>query len=189
MDGTPKVWADRDSLGVGWGGPKACCCCCSMWHARCKPEPNLLTVIRVEGLEKLIAHQATPGEKRHINIKFLLWLTSRWRWDKRLVVPGLTGPKSLCVRLEHRKYKLFSLVYRRVVPALSRLSPQFMCSKFMCLFLALATPLRFRKILACTHKNRQTAKGPAERGHVKKRQKSSKSVKHFWTCFDKFRAG
>ena len=39
------------------------------------------------------------GEKRHINI-FLLWLTSRWPWDKRLVVPGLTGPKSLCVRLE-----------------------------------------------------------------------------------------
>ena len=41
-----------------------------------------------------------PGEKRHININFLLWLTSRWPWDKRLVVPGLTGPKSLCVRLE-----------------------------------------------------------------------------------------
>ena len=42
----------------------------------------------------------SPGEKRHININFLLWLTSRWPWDKRLVVPGLTGPKSLCVRLE-----------------------------------------------------------------------------------------
>ena len=41
-----------------------------------------------------------PGEKRHININFLLWLTSGWPWDKRLVVPGLTGPKSLCVRLE-----------------------------------------------------------------------------------------
>ena len=41
-----------------------------------------------------------PGEKRHININFLLWLTSRWLWDERLVVPGLTGPKSLCVRLE-----------------------------------------------------------------------------------------
>ena len=40
------------------------------------------------------------GEKRHININFLLWLMSRWPWDKRLVVPGLTGPKSLCVRLE-----------------------------------------------------------------------------------------
>ena len=42
----------------------------------------------------------TPGEKRHININFLLWLTSKWPWDKRLVVPELTGPKSLCVRLE-----------------------------------------------------------------------------------------
>ena len=41
-----------------------------------------------------------PGEKRHININFLLWLTSRWPWDKRLVVPELTGPKSSCVRLE-----------------------------------------------------------------------------------------
>ena len=39
-------------------------------------------------------------KKRHININFLLWLTSRWPWDKRLVVPGLTGPKSLCVRIE-----------------------------------------------------------------------------------------
>ena len=43
---------------------------------------------------------ANSGEKRHININFLLWLTSRRPWDKRLVVPGLTGPKSLCVRLE-----------------------------------------------------------------------------------------
>ena len=34
-----------------------------------------------------------PGEKRHININFLLWLTSKWPWGKRLVVPGLTGPK------------------------------------------------------------------------------------------------
>ena len=34
-----------------------------------------------------------PGVKRHININFLLWLTSRWPWDKQLVVPGLTGPK------------------------------------------------------------------------------------------------
>ena len=42
----------------------------------------------------------TPGEKRHININVLLWLMSRWPWDKRLVVPGLTGPKSLSVRLE-----------------------------------------------------------------------------------------
>ena len=41
-----------------------------------------------------------PGEKRHININFLLWFTCRWPWDKWLVVPGLTGPKSLCVRLE-----------------------------------------------------------------------------------------
>ena len=32
-------------------------------------------------------------------------------------------------------------------------------------------------------------KGPAERGHVKKRQKSSKSVKKFSTLFDNFRAG
>ena len=30
---------------------------------------------------------------------------------------------------------------------------------------------------------------PAERGHVKERQKSSKSVKHFSTIFDIFRAG
>ena len=29
----------------------------------------------------------------YININFLLWLTSRWPWNKRLVVPGLTGPK------------------------------------------------------------------------------------------------
>ena len=42
----------------------------------------------------------SPGEKRHININLLLWLTSRWPCDKRLVVPGLTRPKSLCVRLE-----------------------------------------------------------------------------------------
>ena len=32
-------------------------------------------------------------------------------------------------------------------------------------------------------------KGPAERGHVKKRQKSSKSVKKFFDTFDNFRAG
>ena len=50
-----------------------------------------------------------PGEKRHININFLLWLTSRWPWDKQLVVPGLTGPKSLCVRLENTGNINFSL--------------------------------------------------------------------------------
>ena len=33
------------------------------------------------------------GEARHININFLLWSTSRWPWDKHLVVPGLTGSK------------------------------------------------------------------------------------------------
>ena len=32
-------------------------------------------------------------------------------------------------------------------------------------------------------------KGPAERGHVKKRQKSSKSAKNFSTLFDNFRTG
>ena len=46
------------------------------------------------------SEKKSPGAKRHININFLLWLTCRWPWDKRLVVPGLTGPKSLCVRLE-----------------------------------------------------------------------------------------
>ena len=34
-----------------------------------------------------------PGEKRHININYFLWLTSIWPWDKRLIVPGLTGAK------------------------------------------------------------------------------------------------
>ena len=56
-------------------------------------------------------------KKRQININFLLWLKSRWPWDKRLVAPGLTGPKR-----KHRKYKLFPLVNRRVVPGFSRLS-------------------------------------------------------------------
>ena len=51
-----------------------------------------------EGLGREIGD--SPGEKRHININFLLWLTPRWHCDKRLVVPGLTGPKSLCVRLQ-----------------------------------------------------------------------------------------
>ena len=50
-----------------------------------------------------------PGEKRHRNINLLLWLTSRWPWDKRQVVPGLTGPKSLCVRLETQENINFSL--------------------------------------------------------------------------------
>ena len=66
-------------------------------------------------------------KKRHININFLLWLTSRWPWDKRLVVPGLTGPKNVCV------YKLFPLVNRRVVPGLSRLSKS-LCVQSLCAF-------------------------------------------------------
>ena len=49
-----------------------------------------------------------PGRrKRHININIFLWITSRWPWDKRLVVPGLTGPKSLCVRLETQEIYIF----------------------------------------------------------------------------------
>ena len=38
-------------------------------------------------LKELFCTRKIPGEKRHININFLLWLTSRWPWDKRLVVP------------------------------------------------------------------------------------------------------
>ena len=73
-----------------------------------------------------------PGEKRHTNINFLLWLTSRWPWDKRLVVPGLTGPKSLCVfASKHRKCKLLPLVNRR--PGLSRLSKS-LCVQSLCAF-------------------------------------------------------
>ena len=74
-----------------------------------------------------------PREKRHININFLLWLTSRWPWDKRLVVPGLTGPKSYVLASKHRKYKLVPLVNRRVVPGLSRLSKS-LCVQTLCAF-------------------------------------------------------
>ena len=57
--------------------------------------------LKLAKIARIVCNNAeTPGEKRHMNINFLLWLTSRWPWDKRLVVPGLTGPKSLCVRLE-----------------------------------------------------------------------------------------
>ena len=38
---------------------------------------------------------------------------------------------------EHRKYKLFPLVNRRVVPRVVPTFRKLMCSKFMCLFLAL----------------------------------------------------
>ena len=77
-----------------------------------------------------------PGEKRHININILLWLTFRWPWDKRLVVPGLTGSKFEKVYVftsKHRKYKLFPLVNRRVVPGLSRLSKS-LCVQSLCVF-------------------------------------------------------
>ena len=74
-----------------------------------------------------------PGEKRHINIIFLLWLTSRWPWDKRLVAPGLTGPKSLCVHLETQENKHFLQVNRRVVPGLSGLSKS-LCVQSLCAF-------------------------------------------------------
>ena len=61
-----------------------------------------------------------PGEKKHINMNFLLWLTSRWPGTNG--VPGLTGPKVYVFASKHRKYKLLPLVNRRVVPALFRLS-------------------------------------------------------------------
>ena len=59
----------------------------------------------------------TGEEKGSSNTHFLLWLTSRWPWDKRLVVPGLTGLKSLCVHLETQEIYNFSpLVNRRSCP-------------------------------------------------------------------------
>ena len=55
-------------------------------------------------------------------------------FKERLVVPGLTGPKSLCVRLETQEIqKPFPLVNRRVVPGLSRLS-QRLCVQSLCAF-------------------------------------------------------
>ena len=59
-----------------------------------------VAVMVFSALSSILIPYINQGEKRHININFLLWLTSRWPWDKRVVVPGLTGPKSLCVRLE-----------------------------------------------------------------------------------------
>ena len=75
----------------------------------------------------------SPGAKRHMNTNFMLWFKSRWPWDKRLVVPGLTGPKSLCVCLETQEILIFPLVNRRVVPALSRLSKS-LCVQSLCAF-------------------------------------------------------
>ena len=68
----------------------------SAGHVRCRSQQIPQAPARCPSLSS----EYFPGEKRHININFLLWLTSRWPSDKRLVVPGLTGPKSLCVRLE-----------------------------------------------------------------------------------------
>ena len=61
---------------------------------------SVIEASKMVSTKALLLNHDYPGEKRHINRNFLLWSTSRWPWDKRLVVPGLTGQKSLCVRLE-----------------------------------------------------------------------------------------
>ena len=93
-----------------------------------------LFFITVTRFEVFRINWVIPREKRHININFLLWLTSRWPWDKRLVVPGVNRAKKFYVfASKHRKYKLFPLVNRRVVPGLSRLSKS-LCVQSLCAF-------------------------------------------------------
>ena len=99
---------------------------------------------RTHKLKKSLGHRpgvpgtpGGPGEKRHLSINFLLWLTSRWPWDKRLAVPGLTGSKSLCVRLEIQENINFS---RWLTGGLSQSCSDFQkvyVFKFYVLFLAL----------------------------------------------------
>ena len=91
-------------------------------------------------LEQTFCRHCAAFPKRHININVLLWLTSRCPWDKRLVVPGLTGPKVYVFASKHRKYKLFPLVNRRVVPGLSRLSKS-LCVQSLCAFFLPYNPL------------------------------------------------
>ena len=56
----------------------------------------------------------------------------------KMLLHKFTGQKVYLFASKHRKYQLVPLVNRRVVPGLSRLSKKLMCSKFMCLFLALS---------------------------------------------------
>ena len=75
-----------------------------------------------------------PGEKRHINVNFLLWLTSKLAWDKRLVVPGLTRPKKFMCSPWNTGNINFSLWLIGGCPRLVPTLKKFMCSKFICLF-------------------------------------------------------
>ena len=66
-----------------------------------------------------------PGQKRHININFLLWLTSQMALGQTAGCPWVNrGQKVYVFASKHRKYKLFPLVNRRVVPG---------CPTFKCL--------------------------------------------------------
>ena len=70
-------------------------------------------------------------------MNFLLWLASRWLWDKRLVVPELTGPKSFMCSPRNTGNINVSLWLTGGCPRVVPTFKKFMCSKFMCLFLAL----------------------------------------------------
>ena len=78
-------------LAAEWRGDQWSIC---LWREKSEWWPPLLLLSsqrKVNG-----GHQAL----REKSMVATLWLMSRWHWDKRLVVRGLTGPKSLCVRLE-----------------------------------------------------------------------------------------
>ena len=100
------------------------------------------------------------GGERHININFLLWLTSRWPWDKRLVVPGLTGQKVYAFASKRRKYKLFPLVNRRVVPTFRSLCVQSLCAFSFLIF----GPLKIGSVLSCCDEATLGAESPSSAG-------------------------
>ena len=50
-----------------------------------------------------------PGGKRHININFLLWLTSRWPWDKRPGRPRVNRAKKFMCSTRNTGNISFSL--------------------------------------------------------------------------------
>ena len=77
------------------------------------------------------------GRKKAHKHKLFVLVNVQRPWDKRLVVPGLTGPKSLCVRLETQEIYTFPSGQPAGCPRVVPTFKKFMCSKFMCLFLAL----------------------------------------------------
>ena len=121
-----KDWKVR----VGWVGK-------TRKKSEKRSENVLAPLAPFKNMSPALLKKSFSGRKKAHKHKLFALVNIQMALGQGLVVPGLTGPKKFMRSPRNTgNVNFFPLVNRRVVPTFKKI----MCSKFMCLFLALLSP-------------------------------------------------